>query len=184
MARPRKEQPTETGDQPVEQPETARADRIKIFERRLQSPNGISTAPIDLKDSSLICRWFNSAIGSDKIWRAKQQGWVPVRPEELRDQDQVGGFTKSADGFVTRGDRGQEVLMSMPRVWRDKIAIAKAKENMRNMGDPVATKNDIVAAAGDKLGDQAADYLNRKMSIVGGVRDQHEIIQRDTDSLE
>lgn len=74
--------------------------------------------------------------------------------------------------------------MSMPRVWRDKIAIAKAKENMRNMGDPVATKNDIVAAAGDKLGDQAADYLNRKMSIVGGVRDQHEIIQRDTDSLE
>lgn len=182
MGRPRKpqEQPTVAESIPTE----ARGERIKIFERRLQSPNGVNTAPIDLKDPSLICRWFNAAIGSDKIWRAKQQGWVPVRPVELVDQDQVGGFTPSPDGFVTRGDRGQELLMSMPRVWRDKIAVAKAKENMRNMGDPVATKNEVVAAASDRLGDQAADYLNRKMSIVGGVRDQHEIIQRENDSLE
>jgi hypothetical protein len=181
MARPKTILPdTETPDDA----RAAKLERIKIFERRLQNPNGQSTAPIDLKDPSLVCRWVNSAIAADKVWRAKQQGWQPVRPDDLADLDQVGGFTKSADGFVTRGDRGQEVLMSMPREWRDKIALAKTRENLKNMGDPIATKNEVVQAASDRLGDQAADYLNRKVSIVGGVRDQHEIVQRDSNVLE
>ena len=177
MARPRKT---------VEDTPAAPTDvqRIKILERRLSNPFGQSSAPIDLRDSSLEPRWFNGAISSDKIWRAKRDGWVPVRPEDLLDQDQVGGFTKSPDGYVTRGDRGQEVLMAMPRVYRRKIEIAKAKANMKNMGDPVATKNEIVGAASDRLGDEAADYLDRKVSVVGGVRDQHEIIHRENDSLE
>ena len=181
MGRPRKT--PDVTDTP-ETTDAAKMDRVRIFERRLQSPNSIQTAPIDLRDPSLVCRWINSAIGSDKVWRAKQQGWLPVRPEDLRDADQVGGFTKSPDGYVTRGDRGQEVLMSMPRVWRDKIAIAKAKENMKNMGDPKATKAEIVAAASDKLGDQAADYLDRKVGIVGNVRDDYERIQRQEGALE
>ena len=74
--------------------------------------------------------------------------------------------------------------MSMPRVWRDKIALAKTRENLKNMGDPAATKNEVVQAASDRLGDQAADYLNRKVNIVGSVRDQHEIVQRDSNVLE
>ena len=127
---------------------------------------------------------MNGAIAADKVWRAKQKGWEPVRPEDLVDIDQVGGFTKSPEGFITRGDRGQEVLMSMPRQWRDQIQMAKTRENLRNMGDPVATKNEIVAAASEKLGDQAADFINRKVGIVGGVRDQHEIIRRDADVVE
>lgn len=180
MARPKKQD-----DASIDQiPETQPLDRIRILERRLANPNGQSTAPIDLKDPALVCRWVNSAIAADKVWRAKQQGWQPVRPEELADLDQVGGFTKSPDGFVTRGDRGQEVLMSMPRAWRDKIALAKTRENLKNMGDPQATKNEVVQAASDRLGDQAADYLNRKVSIVGGIRDQHEIVQRDSNVLE
>ena len=179
MARPKKAE-----SDPVEVPEVTATDRIKIFERRLQNPNGQSTAPIDLKDPSLVCRWVNAAIAADKVWRAKQQGWTPVRPEDLADLDQVGGFTKSPDGFVTRGDRGQEVLMSMPKVWRDKIALAKTRENLKNMGDPTATKNEVVQAASDRLGDQAADYLNRKVNIVGSVRDQHEIVHRDAGVVE
>jgi len=181
MGRPRK---TPDAAIAVEPAAESKIDRVKIFERRLQSPNSLQTAPIELRDPSLICRWFNSAIGSDKVWRAKQQGWIAVRPEDLRDQDQVGGFQKSPEGYVTRGDRGQELLMSMPRVWRDKIAIAKAKENMKNMGDPKATKNEIIAAASDKLGDQAADYLDRKVGIVGNVRDQYERIERSEGALE
>lgn len=179
MARPKK-----ADVDAVEAPAVTATDRIKIFERRLQNPNGQSSAPIDLKDPSMVCRWVNSAIAHDKVYRAKQNGWVMVRPEELADLDQVGGFTKSPEGFVTRGDRGQEVLMSMPRVWRDKIALAKTRENLKNMGDPTATKNEVVQAASDRLGDQAADYLNRKVNIVGSVRDQHEIVQRDSNVLE
>jgi hypothetical protein len=152
--------------------------RIKVLERRLQNPLGESSAPIDLKDRSLVCRWFNAAISSDKVWRAKNKGWEPVRPEDLVDPDQVGGFTKSPEGYVTRGDRGQEILMQMPRTYREQIEVAKARANMKNMGDPVATKNEIVSAASDQLGDQGADFLNRNVGIVGGVRDQYERIQR------
>lgn len=160
------------------------ANRIKVLERRLRDPLGQSSAPIDLKDRSLVCRWFNGAISSDKIWRAKQAGWEPVRPEDLADPDQVGGFTKSPEGYVTRGDRGQEVLMAMPRDYREQIEIAKARHNARNMGDPQATKNEVVAAAGDRLGDEAANFLDRRVNIVGGVKDQHEIIHRTGDALE
>ena len=153
--------------------------RIKVLERRLRDPLGQTSAPIDLKDRSLVCRWFNAGKASDQIWRGKQAGWEPVRAEELADPDQVGGFTKSPEGYVTRGDRGQELLMAMPKTYREQIEIAKAKHNARNMGDPVATKQEVVSAAGDRLGDQAADFINRRVNIVGGVRDQNEIVQRE-----
>lgn len=153
--------------------------RIKILERRLLHPIGLSSVAIDLKDPSLVCRWFNSAKASDQIWRAKQAGWEPVRVDDLADPDQVGGFTQSPEGHVTMGDRGTIRLMSMPRQYRDLIEIAKAKFNARHMGDPVATKNDVVNAAGGQLGDQAADFIHRRVNIVGGVKDQHEIVHRE-----
>jgi hypothetical protein len=158
--------------------------RIKVLERRAKNPLGEPSAPIDLKDASMVCRWVNGAIAADKVWRAKNKGWEPVRPDEVVDLDQVGGYTKSPEGFITRGDRGQEVLMSMPREWRDKIQWAKTAANQKNMGDPQATKAEVVAAAGDRLGDQAADYLNRKIGIVGGVHDQYERVQRIGDVVE
>lgn len=163
---------------------TVEQERIKLFERRLQNPYGRSSLPIELRDASMEARWFNAAINADKIWRAKQDGWSPVRPEDVVDLDQVGGYVKSPDGFVTRGDRGQEVLMAMPKTWRQKIAMAKTRENLKNMGDPVKTKNEVVQAASDKLGDQAADFLNRRVGVVGGVTDQYERIERQGDALD
>jgi hypothetical protein len=172
--------PIPTADTPT----TLTPDRVKVFERRLRNPFGEPSAPIDLKDPALVCRWVNSAIAADKVWRAKQKGWAPVRPEEVVDLDQVGGFTKSPEGYITRGDRGQEILMAMPREWRDQIQLAKTRENLRNMGDPSAMKAEVVQAASDKLGDQAADYLNRRVGIVGGVKDQFERIERTGDVVE
>lgn len=154
-----------------------RTKRYAVLERRLQNPNGQPSAPIDLKDPSQECRWFNSSIIADKIWRAKGLGWEPVRPVMLSDPDQVGGFVLSPDGYVTRGDRGQEVLMAMPREWRQKIQWAKTRQNNKTMGNPGAMKAEVVAAASDRLGDEAADTLNRRMSIIGNVTDTHEIVQ-------
>lgn len=170
---------TKEPDATPELPAPIAPARIKIFERRINNPLGQSSVAIDLKDRSLECRWFNSAKASDQIWRAKQGGWEPVRVEDLADPDQVGGFTKSPEGYVTMGDRGTILLMAMPRRYRDQIELSKAKYNARNMGDPVATKNEVVNAAGGQLGDQAADFLNRRVNIVGGVKDQHEIVHRE-----
>ena len=157
---------------------TEAAANIQVLERRLQNPFGEPSTPIDLKDASLVPRWFNSAIMSDKIWRAKNKGWTPVRPEDLQDPDQVGGFMKSPEGYVTRGDRGKEVLMAMPKVYREKIEMAKAKRNLANLGDSFKQKAEIVQAASDTLGDQAADYLNKRVGPIGTITDSYERIQR------
>lgn len=156
----------------------AKVARIKVFERRLQNPFGEPSAPIDMRDPSLVCRWFNGAIVADKIWRAKNKGWANVRPSDVVDTDQIGGYAKSPEGFIMRGDRGQEVLMSMPRTWRDRIQAAKTDANTRNMGNPSAMKAEVVSAAGDQLGDQAADFINRRVGVVGTVTDTYERVER------
>lgn len=152
--------------------------RISVLERRLQNPFGEPSSPVHLKDGSLIARWFNAAIISDKIWRAKQKGWTPIRPEDVVDLDQIGGYTKSPDGFISRGDRGQEILMSMPREDFDQIQMAKTRHNNRNMGNPNAQKREIVEAAGKQLGDEAADFLSQRTGPMGGVMDSYERIER------
>jgi hypothetical protein len=158
---------------PAEKPKP----RISVLDRRLQNPFGEPSSPVDLKDRRLIARWFNGAIIADKIWRAKQKGWTPVRPDDVVDLDQIGGFTKSPDGFVARGDRCQEVLMQMPKEDFDLIQMAKTKHNLRNMGNPGAMKAEVVEAAGQQFGDRAADFLN-KSRPVGNVTDQYERIER------
>lgn len=153
--------------------------RISILERRLQNPFGEPSYPIHLKDPSLICRWFNGALSSDKIWRAKNvKGWDHVRPEMVVDMEQIGGYTLNPANQITRGERGQEVLMCMPRDAYDQIQLAKTRHNIRNMGNPNATKNEILEAAGNKYGDEAAEFLRKRTGPVGGVTDSYERIER------
>ena len=133
---------------------------------------------MDLKDPRLVARWFNAAITADKIWRGKQKGWIPVRPEDVVDLDQIGGFVKSADGFITRGDRGQEVLMAMPTLDRDAIQLAKTRENLRNMGNPNRQKAEIVEAAAKHLGDETAEVMHKRVGPVGVVTDSYERVER------
>lgn len=159
-------------------PETPKP-RISVLERRLQNPFGEPSIPIQLKDPSLLCRWFNGALSSDKIWRAKHvKGWQLVKPEMIVDMDQIGGYTLGVDNTITRGERGQEVLLCMPRDDFDQIMMAKTQHNLRNMGNPAGMKQEILEAAGTQLGDEAASFLNQKIRAVGGVTDQYERIER------
>jgi len=155
--------------------------RISVLERRLQHPFGEPSAPIDLKDRSMECRWFNAATGADHIWRAKRKGWANVRPDDVQDLEQIGGYAVDVSGFIVRGERGQEVLMQMPRDDRRQIEFAKARLNTKNMGNPIATKNEIVEAASSQLGDEAADFLHHSGKVSGSVRDSYERVQRVDD---
>lgn len=152
--------------------------RVSILERRLQNPFGEPSAPIALRDSSRECRWFNAAVGADHIWRSKRKGWDQVKPDDVVDLEQIGGYSIDTSGFIVRGERGQEVLMSMPKDDRRAIEFAKARHNTKNMGNPVATKNEIVNAASSQLGDEAADFLHRAGKVSGQVRDSYERVQR------
>lgn len=158
--------------------EKKKRPRIEVLERRLQNPFGEPSAPVRLVDDTRECRWFNAAVQNDHIWRAKHKGWEPVKPDELSDIDQIGGYGIDTSGFVVRGERGQEVLMAMPKEWRKQIQAAKIAQNIRNMGNPNRQKAEIVEAAGAKLGAEAADFLNKRMGSVGAVTDTYERIER------
>lgn len=151
------------------------------YKARLANPFNEPSAPITLKDSSRECRWFNAALATDHIWRNKRKGWDQVRPADVADLEQIGGYNTSPDGYITRGERGHEVLMSMPRVVRQAIQIEKTRQNNLNMGNPNRTKAEVVNAAGNQIGSEAADYLNQRMGPVGDVVDTHERIERTVD---
>lgn len=148
------------------------------YKARLQNPFNEPSSPINLKDDSRECRWFNAGKGSDHIWRSKRKGWDQVRESDVLDLEQIGGYNKSPEGFITRGERGQEVLMSMPKIVRVAIQTQKTRANNATMGNPNAMKNEVVNAAGASLGSEAADYLDAHIGPVGTVTDSHEIVQR------
>jgi hypothetical protein len=155
--------------------------RVSVIERRLQNPFGEPSNPIQFKEPGKIARWFNAAIMADKIWRAKNKGWSVVYPADLVDLDQVGGFTPAPDGgYITRGDRGQEVLMWMWQADFDAIALAKARANTRNMGNPTKNRNEALEAFG-RVNANGADWVDsqgKRSGPVGGVTDQYERIER------
>ncbi len=148
------------------------------YKARIDSPFGQPSAPIVLKDPSRECRWFNAAIQTDHIWRNKRKGWDQVRLTDVADPDQIGGYNVSPEGYVTRGERGHEILMSMPKLVRAAIQAAKTEANRRHMGNPNATKRDVVEAAGRQLGSEAAEYLDGHIGPIGGVTDSYERIER------
>lgn len=147
--------------------------RVEVLQRRLQTPFGAPASKVRLKEDGWECRWFNSAIAADHVWRAKENGWQGVRPEELADTDQIGGFQKSPDGFVVRGDKGTEVLMKLPAEWRKQIQLKKTEQNTKNMR-PGVMKREVAEAAGKTLGDQAGEFVQKNVSIVGDVTDKIE----------
>lgn len=162
----------------AEKTENARP-RVSVLDRRLNDPFGMPSIPIQFKDPSLLARWFNSAISTDKVWIAKQiQGWAAVTPDMVADIDQIGGYTVSATNTIVRGDRGQEHLLCMPKDAYDQIQWAKSRKNMEMMGNSARTKADVVNAAGAKYGDEAADFLNRHVGPVGNVVDSYERVER------
>lgn len=148
------------------------------YAARLANVFNEPSAPITLKDNSKECRWFNAAIQADHIWRSKRKGWDQVRPADVADLEQLGGYNVSAEGYITRGERGHEVLMSMPKDVRRAVQAAKTRANIATMGNPNATKRDVVEAAGNQLGSEAADYLNARIGPVGQVTDTFERVER------
>jgi hypothetical protein len=158
--------------------EPTKKPRVSVLERRLQNPFGQPSRQILLKDPSLIPRWFNSAVIADKIWIAKEQGWTPVKADDLAEADQIAQFKIGVNGYVCRGEREQEVLMCMPKDDYWKIQRAKSNVNIERMKRPGATKAEVADAAGRKLGDQAGSALNANMRVVGDVVDQYERVER------
>lgn len=135
------------------------------YKARLDNPNGQPSAPIGLVKKDWEARWFNAAIQTDHIWRNKRKGWDQVRPADVEDLEQIGGYSVSPEGFITRGERGQEILMMMPRAVRAAVLAAKTEHNNRSLAQPNALKNELANAAGDRFGDQAGSFVQTHVNL-------------------
>lgn len=147
-----------------------------IIAKREADPFGATSRAIELTDPNLEPHWINRDKYPDAIPQAKEKGWRPVRMEQIKDKDQLGEHGESPDGFVCRGERGNEVLMCMPREYVKRVALAKTRENNRRMGNPHAQRAQAIEAFGRHNPDGAEMVSRNAFKPTGEVRDMYERI--------
>lgn len=138
-----------TDDQPV--------PRISVLERRLQNPFGEPSSEIRWKRRDIIGHWINDDVKHGQVYRAKTLGWEPATPDMIEDIDSLGAHDLNPAGQITRGPRGQEVLMWMPTEDYQRIQMAKTRVNLERMRDTTSEQHAMLNSMAAKLGAESAD---------------------------
>lgn len=144
--------------------------RVQVWERRMVNPGRESSRPVFLKDDTFVVRWVNTASEGRFHRAVYEQGWEPVEVKDLRDDPKLLGFNVT-DGYVRRGNQGQEVLVKIPRVVFNRIQRRKAELNNEHIRK---TRQRLQEAISGRFGDQAADWaggndraLDRDQAVSG-----------------
>ena len=154
--------------------DTKPTPRVSVLERRLQNPFGEPAVNIRFKRQDITARWFNDGARHGQVHRGRELGWQEVRPDMISDMDSLGFHTVSPANQITRGPRGEEVLLWMPSKDFEAIQMAKTRKNYEMMRDHAGQKAAMVQATAEKFGDEAGDFVTHHV----GIRDTHERIQR------
>jgi hypothetical protein len=148
---------------PPAPPKVRHVPRVTVLERRLQNPFGDGSPTIKLKEPGWALHIFDTSRPGRYHYAQREKGWEPVLPDDLDGSAEDLGFDVVNDRVV-RGERGKEVLMKMPQVMYDKIAMRKAEvTSARNA--PARLKADVIEQTAAQYSDQAADYLHRNVTI-------------------
>lgn len=150
--------------------------RVEVLERGLANVFGLPSAPIRLKRPEMVTHWCNTAISGHQLTKYLEAGYLKVRPEMLESPDQV-PHSVSPDGYVTQGVRHEIILLYTLASHAKDRQRQKVKKNLESMNPHVA-KRDVVEAASQHLGDEAASYLDKRGGPIGQVTDTREIRQR------
>lgn len=150
--------------------------RIQVLERAIQNPFGIPSTPIHLRDPGFVCHWINTELkGGSQLHYATESGYLKVRPEYLHNPETF-QFQVSPDGYVTRGQRGQEILMYTTVEHAKAREQAKNEANLKRMRNPTAGLSD---AAASHIGAEGAEFLDRHTRPIGSVTTNREMIKVD-----
>ena len=140
---------------------------LSVIERRLHDPFGIPSRDIPLKGNKMgwVVRTFcadpeHPNRHYDAVHRL---GWTPVTELDLVETAQSLGFTVSVDNRVVRGDKGQEVLMAMPREDFDRIQARKAEVNTKSLRGE-SMRNEVATVTGKEHGDEAGSHTFKNFS--------------------
>ena len=141
--------------------------RISVINRRLKNPFGLPSGGIPLKGprARWVCRWFTAdAEHEDRHYQAVHyQGWVPLTIDDIAVKPEVLGALVSSDGHITRGAKGQDVLMAMPaRDWEE-LQQAKSDANIKGM-KPAKLRETVAEAAAKENGPEAGEMVARNYS--------------------
>lgn len=137
------------------------ARRNPALARRLAgNPFGGGTRAIPLKEPE---RWHtfiaNTYVDESAFLRMKENGWVPLTPDDLACAVEESGFRLSPDGYLVRGPQGQEMVFKMDREDYRLLADAKTQANLKGIGSASKIKADMAEAAASQMGDEAANYI-------------------------
>ena len=120
----------------TDEPKKKRFPKVDVLTRRLADPLGSATAiirlktpvPTDVEGDTWHTRWIDSSQQGRVFDILEHKGWEQVRVSELTDKRDVAGLAESPDGgYVTRGDKGRELLVKMPTSWWNRIHNAKVE---------------------------------------------------------
>jgi len=161
MPRP-KNTPHEDGETPAPK----RRPSITV-QRRLKNPLGSPSVVIPMKDRDMVVRVVDSLLRAGRVAEMRAKGWELVDPGDISGNPEDFGFGLQ-DGRVVRGERGRDVLMKMHREDFDAIQLGKARENTKGLGGKKAKSavvEDVARLAPDGQGDEAADFVNRTLTV-------------------
>lgn len=138
------------------------ARRNPALAKRLQgNPHGAGSRTVPLKEPT---RWqtyiANTYVDESAFLRMRENGWVPLTPEDLDCTVEESGFRLSTDGYLVRGPQGQEMLFKMPSEDYRLLAQVKTEYNLKGIGSAKKIKADMAEAAAGSMGDEAGSYIN------------------------
>jgi hypothetical protein len=141
---------------------------LQIWERRLTNPLVYSGPQVELKQKGYELRWINTSQQGRFHVATQQEGWVPVRPDELQGNAEDLGLTDQKDGMVRRGPKGEEILVKMPADVFNRIRVKKSEMVVNQLK---RTKENLAKSAANRFGEQAADFVMGKgTETTGGLK--------------
>ncbi len=135
---------------------------LSVIERRLANPLGKRSREIPLNESlkDWTVRVFTKdPEHPDRHYEAVHElGYVPCTREDFPVDPQSLGFSVSPDGKVTRGEKGQDMVMRIPtRDWK-RIQQAKAAANLASIKKH-KLKEEVAQATAKTHGDEAGETV-------------------------
>lgn len=144
----------------------AKKRELSIADRRRASGSifGTGSKPIPLKEpEKWEVRNVNSKVSNQHVYNMRAEKlWEFVTPADLDcTLDEIG--YRELDGRVVRGERGEEVLMKMPRKDYKEIQRDKDKTNRAQTLGSKAAKQTIMQAMHAANDEQGAEFMQRAL---------------------
>lgn len=141
---------------------TLEARNPALAKRLAGNPFGSGSRAVPMKEQA---RWHtyiaNTYVDESAFLRMKENGWEPVRADDLACKVEESGFRLSTDGYLVRGPQGQEMLFKMDVDDYRLLQDAKTDANSRGIGSRAKIKRDMAEAGAAQFGDEGGSYIEK-----------------------